>query len=729
MSESCGSAWGIDHYRLVRIPIKHPCDGYYLRWWYNGWHYWFFLPGTISFETEGEKYVTLGTQKIAMGSGQVTEGQISAIRTILNSREVYLYSDSGWANVRIEQGSVMVYDNKVSGYEMEFIAVIGSKTVSSSGFTPVTNIVPIEPTPDPSICGVVIGTQVWMCKNYESLFPGSKVYDDDETNRTKYGALYTGNQVRASGFSPTGWHVPTLAEWQTLLTFAGGQAVAGGALKEAGLIHWDGPNTGALDTYGFKALGAGQFGIMFAAYNWVNIRTYFLTATESAPGYVYVIQMDFDTAIATITQVSMVSTFCSVRLVRQAVSGFETLYNWFAIDSGILAPAGWHVPSAAEWLTLYNAVTGGTEIEKSNSICLPDPLYWDNIIGGTNIDGFSMKGSGYRRWDGMFIGATGTAWVWSSTAVSGTEANIVYIALGAQFEKAGFIFKTVGAAVRLIKDATILTDGQVGSVTDIDGNVYPTICIGTQEWMADSLKVEHYNNGTDIPEVTDNATWTALATGARCRYDNNPTVPSALTDLDGNVYSEVTIGSQIWTVENLKVTKYSDGSLIPEITGNSAFNSDVIGARCWYNNDIANKTVYGALYNGYAVENANGLVKFLRAGVYEAGWRVPTDADFVTLSTFLGGDATSGGKLKEVGTSHWTTPNTGADNSSGFTAVPGGFRWNNGYQMFSSCWLWTSSDDGGGGLTTRTLAFNNAIFAEGGAGRNNGISVRCVRDV
>ena len=85
-----------------RINIKNSCKGYYLRWWYNGWHYWFFLPGTIAFNTEGEKYVTLGTQSIRVGSGQVDYGQISALRTILNSKEVYIYTDSGWANARIE---------------------------------------------------------------------------------------------------------------------------------------------------------------------------------------------------------------------------------------------------------------------------------------------------------------------------------------------------------------------------------------------------------------------------------------------------------------------------------------------------------------------------------------------------------------------------------------------------------------------------------------------------
>jgi uncharacterized protein (TIGR02145 family) len=98
---------------------------------------------------------------------------------------------------------------------------------------------------------------------------------------------------------------------------------------------------------------------------------------------------------------------------------------------------------------------------------------------------------------------------------------------------------------------------------------------------------------------------------------------------------------------------------------------------CYYNNDILNKPIYGALYNWYAVNNASGLAYLEKNGIQEVGWRVPTDTDFITLSTELGGDVVAGGKLKEQGSSHWSV-NVGASNSSGFTALPGGLRFDEG---------------------------------------------------
>ena len=248
---------GVRNNYPLRIPIRKACNGYYLRWYYNGYHYWFFRPGNINMNTEGENYITTGTRKIEMGSGQVTYGQIKALRTILNTKEVNFLTDVGWMNIRIDPASVIVSNNYINGYEFEFVAIIGSREMSVVEFSPVEDVPVIPPVPDPGICEVIIGTQVWMCKNYDAAFPGSRVYNDDEANRAIYGGLYTYTQIMASGFCPPGWHVPTATEWCMLTTYLGGLTVAGGKLKEAGVTHWDAPNTGAVDTYGFSALGAG----------------------------------------------------------------------------------------------------------------------------------------------------------------------------------------------------------------------------------------------------------------------------------------------------------------------------------------------------------------------------------------------------------------------------------------------------------------------------------------
>jgi len=154
--------------------------------------------------------------------------------------------------------------------------------------------------------------------------------------------------------------------------------------------------------------------------------------------------------------------------------------------------------------------------------------------------------------------------------------------------------------------------------------------------------------------------------GDQLKTDNPPS--GAITDIDGNVYHAVTIGTQTWMVENLKVTKLNDGTSIPNVTALTAWNNLTTPGYCWYNNDIANKKLYGALYNWYNVSTGK---------LCPTGWHVPSVTEWTTLINYLGGESVAGGKLKETGTTHWVTPNTGATNTSGFTALPAGIRYSN----------------------------------------------------
>jgi len=137
-------------------------------------------------------------------------------------------------------------------------------------------------------------------------------------------------------------------------------------------------------------------------------------------------------------------------------------------------------------------------------------------------------------------------------------------------------------------------------------------------------------------------------------------------DYDGNVYQTVKIGKQIWMVGNLQVTHYNNGDVIPNVTDQTAWNGLTTGALCAYDNDQNNVKTYGYLYNYYVISDPRGICP--------AGWHVPSLAEWETLSQACGGDAVAGGALKEAGTTHWDAPNTGATNSSGFTALPGGVR-------------------------------------------------------
>lgn len=205
----------------------------------------------------------------------------------------------------------------------------------------------------------------------------------------------------------------------------------------------------------------------------------------------------------------------------------------------------------------------------------------------------------------------------------------------------------------------------------------------------------------------------------------------ALKDYDGNIYTEVTIGTQKWIVENLRVTHYADGTLIPEITDQATWDADKTGARCWYNNDETTYADYGLLYNWYAVNNSNELCYFERDGVQETGWRIPTKVDFETLFDFLGGIWTySGGKLKETGTDHWTSPNTHATDDYGFALFGGGRRSNITFGFVGikdNSYLWSATPYATNFAYWMRSAYNFGEFTISNSGKYVGMSVRCVK--
>lgn len=206
-------------------------------------------------------------------------------------------------------------------------------------------------------------------------------------------------------------------------------------------------------------------------------------------------------------------------------------------------------------------------------------------------------------------------------------------------------------------------------------------------------------------------------------YLNTTAAPNTVVDIDGNVYHTVTIGTQVWMVENLRVTKYRNGDPITNVTSNTLWTGLNSGAYCWYNNDVANKGTYGALYNWYAVNDSRGIAP--------AGWHVPTQDERTILDNFLGGSSVAGGPLKEAGTVHWASPNTGATNSSGFTAVPAGYRVS-GTGAFSSLgfqnYSWTTTESSATSAYRRQLQYNAANSPTGISDKKSGFAVRLVKD-
>jgi uncharacterized protein (TIGR02145 family) len=196
-------------------------------------------------------------------------------------------------------------------------------------------------------------------------------------------------------------------------------------------------------------------------------------------------------------------------------------------------------------------------------------------------------------------------------------------------------------------------------------------------------------------------------------------------DYDGNVYDTVIIGTQVWLKENLKVTHYNNGVPIPNVTSNTAWASLVTGARCYYNNDsVANDSVYGPLYNWYAVNDINNICP--------SGWHVSTNAEWQTTETSLGGTYIAGGKMKEAGTVHWLSPNTGATNESGFTGLPGGMRdpINNNFQDIGGNGLWWTATTYNASMVWSTYMWYLFAGVDHNPGtKKYGFSIRCVKDI
>ena len=207
---------------------------------------------------------------------------------------------------------------------------------------------------------------------------------------------------------------------------------------------------------------------------------------------------------------------------------------------------------------------------------------------------------------------------------------------------------------------------------------------------------------------------------------------ASVQDVDGNSYNTIQIGKQCWLKENLRVTKYGDGSLIPlDETGGTIGNatgqtwgSGKTGARTVYNNNTANVGLYGYLYNWYAATDSKGLCP--------QGWRVATDAEWTTLTNYLGGELVAGSKMKSTGTTQWQSTNNLVKNESGFMALPGGYRNNDGrfYSIRTDAFFWTST----------AFSENNAWYRymtdiKGQVYKNNrfvksvGASVRCIKEV
>ena len=202
-----------------------------------------------------------------------------------------------------------------------------------------------------------------------------------------------------------------------------------------------------------------------------------------------------------------------------------------------------------------------------------------------------------------------------------------------------------------------------------------------------------------------------------CKKENDFDV----TDIDGNGYHIVTVGNQEWLKENLKTTKLNDGTAIKLEPGNSAWESLTVAGYCWYDNDPSKGNIYGALYNYIAVASGK---------LCPTGWHVPSKAEWETLRDNAGGEAIAGGNLKEKGTVHWNSPNTGATDQVGFTALPGGERYEDGryFYLGENNNFWSTTPGPSGDPFGVRMYHDGSDFHMSEFMKEMAISVRCIKN-
>ena len=265
------------------------------------------------------------------------------------------------------------------------------------------------------------------------------------------------------------------------------------------------------------------------------------------------------------------------------------------------------------------------------------------------------------------------------------------------------MFNAVGDTMNI--DMTSGND--IYDLVDVDSIIF------TGDTLGNTMKVDT-GNGTLDYQLADinNITFACFY------YDSIGTV----TDIDGNVYKTVKIGDQWWMAENLKVTKYQNGDLIPNVKGNSEWMNLSTGAYCDYDTNSSNVATYGRLYNWYAVDDSRNVAP--------SGWHVPSDAEWQILVEYLGDSTVAGGKMKESGNEHWNSPNTGATNESGFLALPAGFR--SGFGAFGGirdgAYYWCNTQSSTYLAWHRSLEHSYAGVYHFTYVKIDGFSVRCVRD-
>jgi uncharacterized protein (TIGR02145 family) len=416
---------------------------------------------------------------------------------------------------------------------------------------------------------------------------------------------------------------------------------------------------------------------------------------------------------------------------------YGKLYNWYACtDERELCPTGWHLPSNLEWDELVNFLGGdffaGGKMKATGTTNSDYGFWLAPNIAASNSSGFSALPAGGRISE--LSNSNGIiASFWSSSEISITNAYAPTLASNSRNFFYNEDFKVGGASVRCLRDEI---NSGVGGCTDNQACNFDPIANsenGSCYYVGDACD--------DGSNATINDSWstdcvclgeqgiigTAHSCGAQAVHNANVSY-GQMSDQAGNVYKTIIIGTQEWMAENLNTDIYRNGDLIPTDLSNAEWSATNSGAWTAPDNDLSLTCPFGKLYNWYAVVDSRQLCP--------AGWQIPSYNDYTILSLYLGGNETAGGKMKNTGTQEnaswlWELPNEGASNSSGFSALPGGQRNNDGaiqyFGYFGNWWTSTVYDNDNASFMSMTYEDDNLRPNTFGMKRR-GFSVRCIRE-
>lgn len=392
------------------------------------------------------------------------------------------------------------------------------------------------------------------------------------------------------------------------------------------------------------------------------------------------------------------------------------------------------ITTAISGITQTSAQSGGNITSNGRATVTARGICWSTIPNPSTANSKTADGTGTGTFTSSLTGLT-TSTTYYVRAYATNSAGTAYgneISFITQSTPVITLPTVTTTAISAITQTTAQSGGSVTS----DGNATVTargICWSTSSnpTIANNKTTDGIGTGSftsSLTGLTANTTYnvrayatnsTGTAYGSNISFTTSQTGGGTVTDIDGNIYHTVTIGTQVWLVENLKTIHYRNGDLIPNTTDGTQWTNLITGAWCNYNNDGNNGNTYGHLYNWYAVNDSRNIAP--------TGYHIPTDAEWSTLITFLGGESVAGDKMKSM--TLWNST-VGITNESGFTALPGGNRYYDGlFYGINNAGYWLSVPQSStDNAWDRALGSGYPTVVRDQVKKVNGMSLRCVKD-